>query len=185
MGSILKAALMIFLAELGDKTQLLVLSCATQFSPRIVLLGIACSSMVLFGTAVLLGAFIGNLIPAGVLHWIIPLTFIGCGVWFILGKTNSATAEKRQSFSSFLTISCAFMLAEMGDKTQLAAFSLASEQGQSSLFIWIGAVLGMIAADASALYVGCVLGKKLPQKLIKNCAGILFILYGIFGLIRR
>lgn len=184
MGSILKAALMILVAELGDKTQLLVLSCASKFSPRTVLLGVASSSIVLFGAAVLLGSVAGHLIPGYVLQWVVPLVFIGFGVWFIVDRTKSEDDENKcESPTSFLAVSGAFILAEMGDKTQLSALSLASEPGQSTLFIWLGAVLGMIVADGVALYIGCMLKKKIPQKLIKYCAGVLFIGYGIVRLV--
>lgn len=180
-----KAAFIIFWAELGDKTQLLILSFATKFSPATVFLGMTISSLVLFGIATLLGSIIGNLIPANLLKWGVSFVFVVFGIWMLLGKEDKEEHPKNglHTFGSFFTVAGTFFLAEMGDKTQLAAISLASESSQHNLLIWLGTVFGMILADGLTLILGYFLGKKLPQTLIKTAAGFLFISYGVLRLI--
>jgi Ca2+/H+ antiporter, TMEM165/GDT1 family len=70
----------------------------------------------------------------------------------------------------------AFFLAELGNKTMLATITLATQEGW--LGTWIGSTVGMVAADALAIVVGAVLGKKLPEHVIKWGAAGLFALFG-------
>jgi Ca2+/H+ antiporter, TMEM165/GDT1 family len=79
--------------------------------------------------------------------------------------------------ASFLFI----VLAEMGDKTQLATVVLAAKY-QSIIPIWMGTTAGMLVADAFGIIVGVVLGKKVPERFVKWFAAIIFILFGIIGL---
>ncbi|MDD5259815.1 MAG: TMEM165/GDT1 family protein [bacterium] len=183
MAALLKTLLLIFIAELGDKTQLLVLSFAAKYKPRVVFLAVITSTILLYLLAIAVGSVIGNIIPMQYLKWIVSLAFIGFGVWTLLEKEEDEEAKKISKFGPFLTVALAFFLAEMGDKTQLAAISLTSEMPRSAFYILAGAVIGMILADGLAILIGTVLHKKLPGKAIKISAGIIFIGFGLFNLL--
>ncbi len=79
-------------------------------------------------------------------------------------------------------VSLAFVvLAEMGDKTQLATVALASRYGQI-VQIWLGTTSGMIVADAIGILVGIVMGKSIPERAVKWFAAIIFVAFGLIGL---
>ena len=81
----------------------------------------------------------------------------------------------------FWTVAVAFFLAEMGDKTQLATVALAAEY-KSIIAVWLGTTTGMLIADAIGIGVGIVLGKKIPERLIKWVAALIFLFFGLSGL---
>ncbi len=72
-------------------------------------------------------------------------------------------------------------MAEMGDKTQLSTVSLAAEYN-SIFLVWLGTITGMLLADSIGIIVGIVLGKKIPERIIKWGSALIFIGFGIFGL---
>jgi putative Ca2+/H+ antiporter (TMEM165/GDT1 family) len=185
MAALLKTLLLIFIAELGDKTQLLVLSFASKYKPMVVFPAIVVSTMALYLLAIGIGSVIGNIIPMQYLQWIVSLAFIGFGIWTLVEKDEDEEAKKIGKFGPFLTVALAFFLAEMGDKTQLAAISLTSEMPKEAIMIWAGAIIGMILADGLAILIGTILHKKLPHKAIKISAGIVFIGFGLFNLFSR
>ncbi|MBI5555961.1 MAG: TMEM165/GDT1 family protein [Elusimicrobia bacterium] len=187
MTAFLKTLFLIFIAELGDKTQLLVLSFAAKYKPKIVFLAVITSTIVLYLLAVAVGSVISNFIPMQYLRWIVSASFIGFGIWTLLEKEEEEEEKKEKKigkFGPFLTVALAFFLAEMGDKTQLAAISLTSEMPNAALYIWSGAIIGMILADGLAIILGTMLHKKLPHKAIKISAGIVFIGFGLFNLFK-
>lgn len=73
-------------------------------------------------------------------------------------------------------MSIAFFVAELGDKTMLATITLATTEGWFGT--WVGSMLGMVAADALAIAVGAVLGRKLPENAIRIGAAVLFFAVG-------
>lgn len=176
---------LIFIAELGDKTQLLVLSFAAKYKPKVVFLAVISSTIVLYLLAVAVGSVISNFIPLQYLRWLVSASFIGFGVWTLLEKEEEEKEKKIGKFGPFLTVALAFFLAEMGDKTQLAAVSLTSEMPRAALYIWAGAIVGMILADGLAIILGTIIHKKLPRKAIKISASLIFIGFGLFNLFRR
>lgn len=185
MAAFLKTLLLIFIAELGDKTQLLVLSFAAKYKPKVVFLAVITSTIVLYLLAIGIGSVIGNIIPMQYLRWIVSASFIGFGIWTLLEKEEDDEEEKKiGKFGPFLTVALAFFLAEMGDKTQLAAVSLTSEMPNAALYIWGGAIIGMILADGLAIILGTMLHKRLPHKAIRISAGIVFIGFGLFNLFK-
>ncbi len=185
MAAFLKTLFLIFIAELGDKTQLLVLSFAAKYKPKVVFLAVITSTIVLYLLAVAVGSVIGNFIPMQYLRWIVAASFIGFGVWTLVEKEEEEKEKKIGKFGPFLTVALAFFLAEMGDKTQLAAVSLTSEMPRAALYIWGGAIVGMILADGLAIILGTMLHKRLPHKAIKISSGIVFISFGLFNLLKN
>jgi putative Ca2+/H+ antiporter (TMEM165/GDT1 family) len=84
-------------------------------------------------------------------------------------------------FRVLLTTFGIIFLAEMGDKTQLAAMTM-SAQTKKPWAVFIGASLALAAVSALGVIVGGVLGEYLPLEWVKRIAAVAFIIIGILML---
>jgi len=78
----------------------------------------------------------------------------------------------------------AIFVAEMGDKTQLAAFAFAGGGG-SKWSVFIGASLALIATTALAVLAGAAVGRYVPELWLKRGAGALFVVMGVLLLLAK
>jgi len=171
----------IFVAELGDKSQLMALTFATRFKPIPVLIGITIATAVVHLASVAIGAGLGSVLPTGWISLVAGLAFLAFGAWTLRGDTLTEDEKRkadRTDKSALVLVSVAFFLAELGDKTMLATITLATQYGWFGT--WLGSTIGMVAADALAILVGRMLGKRLPEKTIKYGAAILFAICGVW-----
>ncbi|MER7441149.1 MULTISPECIES: TMEM165/GDT1 family protein [Micromonospora] len=171
----------IFVAELGDKSQLMALAFATRFKPVPVLIGITVATTVVHLASVAIGAGLGSVLPTDWISLIAGVAFLGFAAWTLRGDTLTE-AERRKAEkatrSAIITVGVAFFLAELGDKTMLATITLATQHGWVGT--WIGSTVGMVAADALAILVGRLLGRRLPEKVIQYGAAALFAISGLW-----
>ncbi|MDI5940292.1 MULTISPECIES: TMEM165/GDT1 family protein [Micromonospora] len=171
----------IFVAELGDKSQLMALTFATRFKPIPVLIGITVATAVVHLASVAIGYGLGAALPTGWISLIAGLAFLGFGAWTLRGD-KLTEEEKRKAErggkSAVVAVGVAFFLAELGDKTMLATITLATRYGWFGT--WLGSTLGMVAADALAILVGRLLGRHLPERTIRYGAAILFAICGLW-----
>jgi putative Ca2+/H+ antiporter (TMEM165/GDT1 family) len=170
----------IFVAELGDKSQLMAMTFATRFRARTVLLGITIATAIVHLVSVGLGAMLGVALPTRAISVVAGLAFLGFAAWTLRGDELDEEEEskaRRAGGSALLAVGTAFFLAELGDKTMLATITLATDNGWFGT--WAGSTLGMVAADALAIGVGLALGKRLPERVIKYGASALFVLFGL------
>lgn len=174
----------IFIAELGDKSQLMALAFATRYRPLPILIGLTISTVVVHALSVLIGVVIGAQLPTTAISVIAGIMFLGFGLWTFRGdrldEDDEALAE-RDDRSAVVAASIAFFLAEFGDKTMIATITLATKEGPVGT--WLGSTVGMIAADALAIGVGALLGARLPEKVIRIGAGTLFLIFGVVLLV--
>lgn len=172
----------IFIAELGDKSQLMAMTFAARYRARDVLIGITIATAIVHLASVGIGWWIGDAF-ASYQHWIAiaaGIAFLGFALWTLRGDElteEEASKAKNATGAAILAVGGAFFLAELGDKTMLATITLATTEGW--LGTWIGSTLGMVAADALAIVVGAVLGRKLPEKVITYGAAALFAIFGL------
>jgi putative Ca2+/H+ antiporter (TMEM165/GDT1 family) len=75
-------------------------------------------------------------------------------------------------------------LAEMGDKTQLAAMSLSAESG-SPFSVLTGACLALITATILGVIFGSLLGHWIPHVIIKKVAGAIFLATGMLMIVGK
>ncbi len=174
---IVKAFSLIFVAEMGDKTQILAMAFATQYPILKVLTGIGIGAFLNHGLAVILGALLSTVIDFDLMQMIAGIAFVGFGLWTLKIEDEEDEETSKKQFGPVITVSIAFFIGELGDKTQLTAITLASEASYPA-FILLGTVLGMIATGALGIYVGKKLGDKIPELAIKYLASSIFLLFG-------
>lgn len=170
----------IFVAELGDKSQLMALTFATRFKTWPVLLGITIATTVVHLVSVAVGGVIGDALPTTAISVVAGLAFLAFAVWTLRGdelSEDESRKAQRATANVLFAVTVAFFLSELGDKTMLATITLATQHGW--LGTWIGSTVGMVAADALAILVGRLMGKHLPEKAIKYGAAAAFAIFGV------
>jgi putative Ca2+/H+ antiporter (TMEM165/GDT1 family) len=181
VSAILVSFAVIFVAEMGDKSQLMALTFATRYRAIPILIGIAIATASVHAVSVVVGALLSVSLPTDLINVAAGLAFLGFAAWTLRGDTLSedeaARAERQSSRSAVAAASGAFFLAELGDKTMLATITLASTD--NPWWVWLGSTLGMVVADALAIVVGRLLGKRLPERAITIFATVMFVLFGL------
>ncbi|WP_226963656.1 TMEM165/GDT1 family protein [Nostocoides sp. F2B08] len=185
----LVAAGVVFLAELGDKSQLMALAMAAKHRARDVFIGMFFAILLMFAIAVGLGAILGTVLDeySDVVAIVAGLIFLGFAVWTLRDAdddeeavdTLSPTAGSRTVITASFS---AFVVAELGDKTQLASATLAVRDGFWP--VYIGSVVGEVAAIGLAIMIGAVAGRHLPERLIRYGAAALFAVFGLIMIIQ-
>ena len=174
---------MIFLAELGDKTQLVALTLATRYNTKVVLWGIFWATLAIHVASAGIGRFMGGLMPDHWIQFIAGLAFIGFGLWTLRGDSlDEEESNTRRLVSPFWLVFITFFLAELGDKTMLSTVTLAA--ANPFIPVWLGSTIGMVLSDGLAILVGKVLGAKLPERIIKIGAAIIFFAFGVYSAIQ-
>ncbi|MFE3754058.1 TMEM165/GDT1 family protein [Nocardia tengchongensis] len=177
----------LFLAELGDKSQLMALTFALRYHWWVVLSGITVASVLVNLIAVGVGHFLGAALPTGVISLFAAATLIGVGLWTLRESLSNSTDEGDEaapptmSRSAFLVVLSAFLLAELGDRTMFATMALATNNNWVA--VWIGSVAGMVAAGGLAIVIGVTVGKHIPERIIAVCSGLLFLYFGALTLL--
>ena len=183
MTALLTALGLVFVAELGDKSMLLALMLGPRYGTARVLTAIALETAIVMALAVLLGGVADLLFPERTLALGSGLLFIGFGVWTLRGDGDEEEAVDAASDRSLLAVIAAlavvFFLSELGDKTQVATLSLSSLNPHSRLGVWVGATVGMVAADAVAVGAGQSLMRLISRRTLERAAGVLFIAFGV------
>ncbi len=178
MESIFSSFLLVFVSEMGDKTQLLALVLAARFrKPVPIMFGILVATILNHALASYFGEFITQYIPPQILTWLLATLFIGFGIW-ILFPDKDEELNANPKWGAFLTTTVAFFMAEMGDKTQLATVALGAKYGLP-LHVTFGTTLGMLLADGLAVFFGYKFTHKISMPLIHKIASALFILFGV------
>lgn len=194
------AFMLVFVSELGDKTQLLVLSFSTKRRTFSILFGVAIGSFFSHGLAILFGSQLSSLHP--VFHLFLSvftyLTFIFFGVlgfwkrYYDQKRENSPLTTQKSGFlhrfSSFripavLVIAFSIMIGEIGDKTFLTSLGLGIQYPDYKLSLVFGAILGMVVSNLMAIFFGKFLGSKLHQHTIDFLSNFIFLIFGILGLL--
>ena len=183
VGPFVLSATIVALAEMGDKTQLLALVLAAKFRrPVPIVLGILTATLANHTLAGAVGAWITHLVGPSTLRWAVGLSFLTMGIWTLVPDKLSADDGKRPQFGVFGTVLAAFFIAEMGDKTQIATVALAA-QYQSLTSVVLGTTLGMMIANVPAVILGDRLANRLPIRLVRTVAALLFVALGAWVLV--
>ena len=192
------AFFLIFLSELCDKTQLLAISFSSKLKSYIILLGVALGTFLSHGVAILFGSAIGSLqnpIFHNVLMFFTYLSFLFFGVITFIKKDdnedNSHVSKggvlrsiSKLPIGYILVIAFCIATGEIGDKTFLAALGLGISYPESKFFLVLGAILGMVLSDYLAILLGKFLSSKVSPRLMNILSGVIFLLFGIVGMVR-
>ena len=170
-----------FIAEMGDKTQLMLIALTSKY----IILGTAAAILVLNGLAVLAGGLISEFIPDWLIKTIAALAFLYFATSTIAGDDDDEEEEGGKTKIKFapLAVFCTFFVAELGDKTQLTAITFGANEGMSAaIIVWIGCSLGLFAADILGMLVGYLLKSKTPDGLLNTLAFVIFSVFGVYTL---
>ena len=181
MASFIKALLLVVVAEMGDKTQLLAMAMANKYKAKQVLIGVLIATVLNHALAVAVGSYVSNVIPMNLIKAIAAISFLVFGLWTIRGDKLDDEENKKAKFGPIVTVAIAFFIAEMGDKTQLMTITIAAEN-QQPVLILMGTTVGMLIADGIGILGGAWMCKHIPEVYIKWVAGIIFMFFGTLTL---
>lgn len=187
MGTLLAALGLVFLAELGDKTQLVALGLGARHRLAPVLVGVALGYAVVNLVSVVVGGLLGAALPTRALGIGGGVLFLGFAAWNLRSDAEEDVDEggvdgggNRAVPALIASVAMTMFVAELGDKTMLATATLAA-QGNPVL-VWIGATIGITASGAVGVFAGRVAGARLPERATRIGSAALFAVFGI-GLI--
>ncbi len=174
----------VFLAELADKTQILVLFLSTRYKKSATLIGVGISSAVLMALSTFPVRYIHQFIDIKYLKIISGSLFILFGIIsFFKNEQDSGINFKTARFPAWLLISFTFFIAEIGDRTQLAGITMAMNYN-NHFAVWLGSWMGLFLANLPIIFSGHYLTNKISPAKIEKIGGILFILFGLYILIK-
>jgi putative Ca2+/H+ antiporter (TMEM165/GDT1 family) len=172
----------VVLAEMGDKTQLLAIAFAAKYKVSKVMAGVFIATVLNHALAVAAGHFITRFDSVQiVIQCAASVSFIFFGLWTIRGDKLDGEENRATKYGAVVTVAIAFFIAEMGDKTQLAAIALAAKFPEFPAAILFGTTVGMMIADGVGIIIGTVLRKKIPERTIKFISAGAFVLFGLLG----
>ena len=186
--------ILIFVSELGDKTQLLVLSFSTKDKAKNILLGVAIGTFFSHGLAILFGSKLGNFQNETFKFYSELFTYCSFLLFGFIGflpkkeKNNNSKSSilEKITFSKLnyiFIIAISIIIGELGDKTFLASLGIGLQYPKYRISLVLGSICGMVASNSIALFFGKILGNKLNPKFIETLSNLLFIIFGLVGLI--
>lgn len=186
--------ILIFLSELGDKTQLLVLSFSTKDKAKNILLGVALGTFFSHGLAILFGSKIGSFENETFQFYLEIFTYTSFLLFGIIGflpkreklDENDSQSSILQKLSNIkmnyvIIIAISIIIGELGDKTFLASLGLGLQYPSYKISLILGSIAGMVSSNSIALFFGKFLGNKLNPKLIEILSNSIFIIFGLIG----
>jgi Ca2+/H+ antiporter, TMEM165/GDT1 family len=172
------------LAEIGDKSQLLVLALATQFrKPVPIILGMLVALLLNHALAAEAGVWIASMLGPLSMQWILGLSFVMIGIWTLLPGRPDRGTQRAPRFGVFGGTAVAVFLLEMGDKTQFATIALAAKYG-SLWAVIAGSTVGILLVDVPVVLLGAMAAQKLPMQSVRKFAPAIFVIIGaaiLFG----
>ncbi len=176
---------LIFLAEIGDKSQLVCMTLAARHRHLPVLLGAIAAFLILNTLAVVFGAGLAQWLPERLLAGAVALLFGAFGIKSLLTQEEvgeDGEVEEKPGHGIFATTFLMLLLAEMGDKTQIAIAGLASTW--PALAVWVGATLALIITSALGVWLGVTLLRRIPIHRLHQISGIFFLVLAAFAATR-
>ncbi|HVN00565.1 MAG TPA: TMEM165/GDT1 family protein [Caulobacteraceae bacterium] len=182
MEAYLVSALLVALAEMGDRTQLLAIMLASRYrKPVPILLGILAATVANHVLAALAGYFVSGVLQATWFKYAVSLSFVAMAIWALVPeKKHDEDQSRRLRFGVFVTTAVTFFLLEMGDKTQIATAALAARY-HNVLVVAAGTSTGMMVANTPAVFLGQAVTRVLPIRALHISAAVVYLILGIWG----
>ena len=180
--SLFVPTLIVALAEIGDKTQLLALLLAARYRrPWPIIWGIVLATLANHFAAAAIGSWVASQLSPALLAWILAASFLAVAGWTLIpDKLDADDAGAGGRYGPFLATLVAFFLAEMGDKTQVATVMLAAQYEYLSMVV-LGTTLGMLLANVPVVLAGNLAADRLPLNLIRRLAALAFLLLALYA----
>jgi Ca2+/H+ antiporter, TMEM165/GDT1 family len=177
--SLLAALGLVFIAELGDKTQLVALGFGARHRLAPVITGVVIAYMATNLLSVVVGGLLGATLPTRAIGLGGGVLFLGFAAWTLWNDDDEDDEEGSTTGhrSIVLSVATAMFIAELGDKTMLATATLAA-QGNPVL-VWIGATIGIVLAGTLGVLLGRVFGARLPERATRIGSAVLFAVFGL------
>ena len=184
MQTYLIAAATVALAEIGDKTQLLALVLSARFrKPWPIMIGILLATLASFILAGVIGELLSRWLTPRILHWIVVASLLAMAAWILIPERREEDGETQTPrHGVMLATLFAFFLAELGDKTQVAAVIL-SAQYHPLWQVVAGATTGMLVANVPVVWLGSRYAGRLPLRATRIAAALLFVGLAIWTLV--
>jgi putative Ca2+/H+ antiporter (TMEM165/GDT1 family) len=182
--SLLAALGLVFVAELGDKTQLVALGFGARHRIAPVLAGVVVAYMATNLLSVVVGGLLGATFPTRAIGIAGGILFLGFAAWTLVKDGEDGeeeAADRTDDRNVVLTVATAMFVAELGDKTMLATATLAA-QGHPVL-VWVGATIGIVMAGALGVLLGRWFGARLPERVTRIGSAVLFAVFGLVLLV--
>ena len=179
VGEVVAAFVVVFLAELGDKTQLVALTLGGRYPASRVLLALAGAIALLQTISVTLGALVSRALPDRTVAIGAGLLFLGFAVW-TWRSADDPDDDTVTPRGGLLGAATAFFLAELGDKTMLTTASLAADRG--ALPVWIGSFAAMLAATTLAVVAGRTVTQRVGADVLRRVGAAAFAIVGVVTL---
>ena len=173
---LITAFVFVFLAELGDKTQLTAMMLSSKASAIPVFAGSMLAFFLVDGVSALIGGELLSFLSPEWISFSSGLLFIFFGTFSFLRKNEEIRIENQKA--TFLKTFSVISLMELGDKTQLASIVLAAEL-KNPLIVLVGVMLAFSVVTGIGIIFGAKLLRLLPEKYLKIGTSLIFILFGL------
>lgn len=185
MEAFLNTALLVGVGEMGDKTQLLALLLAVRYRRSLPILGgIFLATLLTMTVTAFVGSTIAAFVPPSLLRWLLVVMFFAIAIWTLIPEADDAEEDipTRSTHGLMLTAFITFIVAELGDKSQIATLVMAARYGEVGPVL-AGATLGEMVAIAPAVLLGKTTAQWIPMQWIRVAAAILFAALGTWVLV--
>ncbi|SFS04764.1 TMEM165/GDT1 family protein [Sphingomonas jatrophae] len=182
MEPLFASTLVVALAEMGDKTQLLAILLASRFRrPWPIVAGILLATIANHALAAWAGVAVAGLLNGFWFRLAVALGFLAMAAWTLVpDKADDLTTKPGRG--AFVTTLIAFFLVEIGDKTQVATVALGARYGSVAL-VAAGTTIGMMLANMPAVWLGERITRVVPLNIVRMVAAGLFAILGLVALI--
>jgi len=179
----LVSTLVVAVAEIGDKTQLLSLVLAARYrKPFPIVFGILFATIANHALAGMVGEWVGAQFSAQTLRWVLALSLFAIAAWTLIPDKVEADVKPRGRYGVFALTLVAFFIAEIGDKTQIATVVLAA-QYQALVPVVLGTTFGMMIANVPVVLLGNAMAHRIPLRMVHIAAAVMFAVLGVFALL--
>ena len=175
---------LLFLAEMGDKTQLVAMTLAHRYRLLPVIAGVCGAFLLLNLLAVLVGEALFRYVP----QW---LVLLAAGALFLAfawkswrdagGDEEDDGAEPAGGHGALVSSFALIFLAELGDKTQIAMVAMVAGTG-APLAVFVGGTLALWAVSLIGILLGSTLLRRVPKAWMHRAAALLFLLFGLLAI---
>lgn len=179
MHVLMTSIVIVALAEMGDKTQLLAIILAARFGkPVPIIAGIFVATLANHAIAAFAGTALASLLDGPWFRYGVAASFVAMAGWALVPDKADDESGQWHRFGPFVTTCIAFFIVEIGDKTQVATIALGA-RFMSVAWVTMGTTIGMMIANVPAVYMGQTLVKRVPLRTVRIVVALLFLGLGL------